>query len=519
MPKIPERPETQAQEAKPKPPEKKAEAKPVAKPKKKALAERPVLYPEYEAIICTGESAVTVQQMKDILGWEVIPKEDKEGEPLLTDHEGNKVRCLNNVGNRPFNLSWAQAISQDVLNRRFGPKGPNGETIIIGKTGTVLSAQHRGIGLVLAGQLWAQEEHWKKNWPEEPTMETFVVRGIDESHETVRTLDNVRPRSLTDVLFTEGVFASATATEQKALNRALAFAVSFLWSRTGMGNNAFIPRQTHGEAIDFIQRHKRLVDCVLHIHTENANQAITKKLSLGYASALMYLMGASATLPEKYHDKEILPSEKRIDFENWDKACEFFVLLGQGGEGFKHINQARRPVEGQKEDAPGGFIFAEGDGQGSQNERIGVLIKAWNAFLNGSITPSALKLAYKTEKADDGTITEVRLIEYPSIGGIDLGNNPISDEDEDEEASVSEVEKTKAEIDGKSPNPERRAKAEKAVSAIKKLRDQSDKAKAPGEVPSPEKTQHDSEGKPPAPKLKTIPKPAPKPAPKKGVKK
>ncbi len=149
-------------------------------------------------------------------------------EYLLLDFNEEKVRCWNNSEyspegkllktNRPFDESWCKKLSQSILSSQWaGPtcmgvgtismvyggdqpykaadgtvfkKGdkitvpeftPNGESIIIGQTGMVESAQHRLIGYIMAVQRWRSEkehDYWvAAGWETEPVLDTLVVSG------------------------------------------------------------------------------------------------------------------------------------------------------------------------------------------------------------------------------------------------------------------------------------------------------------------------------------------------------
>src|SRR5574337_1244132 len=135
------------------------EAPKAKKERKVVLIERPVRYPTIE--ICGVEIPlesfrITVARAKELLGWENedefyerLKKDDPEvsreactfeEEYLFLDEDKRKVRCWNNVHNRPFTMGWARSIAQDILNRKWHL---NLETIIISSTGAVLSGQHR----------------------------------------------------------------------------------------------------------------------------------------------------------------------------------------------------------------------------------------------------------------------------------------------------------------------------------------------------------------------------------------
>ena len=160
------------------------------------------------------------------------PNGQKIDHSMMVDMNKKRVKCLHNHTNRPFDKRWAERLAQDILNRYWFF---NGESIIVGKHGDILSGQHRLIGLVFAWQMWSSEKlckkRWRDNWPTEPTLDCLLVMGIDEDDKVVRTLDNVKPRSLSDVVYTSPLFAAYDMEERKVLSKILAPAVDILWDR------------------------------------------------------------------------------------------------------------------------------------------------------------------------------------------------------------------------------------------------------------------------------------------------
>lgn len=451
MPTVAEKPEAKAKE----------QVKPAQKLKQvKKEEERPVRYEQIKVKVFEGNSPLTANMAKELLGWEEETEENKfGGDYLLTDENGVKVRCLNNSRNRPFTESWARTLAQDILNRHFAPEGPNGETIIIGKTGLVTSGQHRLVGLILAAQMWAgpQKHHWHEKWETEPAIDTLLVTGVSDSALTTRTLDNVRPRSLSDVLFTSDEFARFKPKDRKPLCSMTDHAVRLLWKRTGADDDAFSPKRTHSEALDFISRHPKILKAVKHIYEENSEGAIGTgnkckiRIGPGYASGLMYLMAASDTDMDDYRNMEH-PGERKVNFEYWDKAEEFWVLLASGQ--LKEIKKAFA-----------GLTDPETGADGSITEKIAILAKAWALFKQGyEIKDKDLKLEYHTD--EDGT---KMLAEYVTFGGIDAGDEPPAKEEEGEAPQAEEAEEEVSEYKQK-----KKAKAEEIK---KKLMENREKLK------------------------------------------
>lgn len=407
----------------------KATAKKPTKAVEKAA--KPILYPDIEALICMEGDAITADKMKEILGWVEEPEQPKgEGaeklppevlfgnDYMLTDRYGKKVRCNNNTINRPFDSGLAETYAQEFLNKRWQL---NGESFIIGKYGQVESGQHRGIGLVLAEQdrqLDAIKEEkgeayvgWSKNWPTPVVYETVLVRGIDESDKVVNTIDTGRIRSLAHIVYRSDVFHNMPSKKKLEASKMLEAAIRVLWDRSGASDDPYAPRRTNSEALDFLEHHQHILRAVKHIQEENAaNRAIHKWCPVGQASALLYLMATSseATDAEKYRKGEPR-NEKKVSFDNWEQACDFWVNLAGGNP---ELRAVREKVGLLQDPVSGGGLG------GNVEERVAVIVKAWNLFKDGlPITQDDLSLDYYYDKEE-----LINAVQMPRIsGGIDIG--------------------------------------------------------------------------------------------------
>lgn len=424
MPKIETAPAAQAGvEANGVPPAAAEPAPKAAKAKKpKAPApEREVVYPEVDVMLCKGDDALTAEMFKDLLGWEEETDAVKFGDKYdLVDHFGKRVRLTKNGNNRPWSEPWSKHLAQDFLNRRWRL---NGETVVIGRYAQTLSGQHRGVGLILAAQMWADEglpgnARWKELWPDgPPTMEGIVVFGVDESSETTRTLDNVKPRTLADVLYTSGLFANKGPDDREALSRMTEAAVKLLWDRTGAKAGAYAPLRTHSEALDFIDRHPSLVDCVKHVHEENSEGQVREWVGPGTAAGLMYLMAAADADGETYRDADKPWSERGVGKgplkkqDGYKRAEQFWTLLAGKAPGFEPAVEALGRVKDHATGCGGTFP-----------ERTALVINCWSAyvggFLDGKTKNVEIGVDYKADRDDDGNLV---LDDFPVLTGIDLG--------------------------------------------------------------------------------------------------
>jgi hypothetical protein len=383
--------------------------------KKKAAAQetREIIYPMYTQDVYYGDRPITADLAKQWLGW----TEGTEEKPLpgphhLKDENGKKVFLANNTINRPFSDPWARSLAQDILN---GNWEMNGENIIIGETGLVLSAQHRLVGLVLASQIWAgdQKFHWHEFWKTEPVLESSVIFGIKEDPKVMRTLDNVKPRTFSDVLYTSEHLADLKASDRKTCATYASWAIKLLWSRTGAAGNAFNPKRTHATGSDFVNNHKTVLKCVRHINDENVENAIGSLIHPGYAAAMMYLMAASASDGDAYRNADP-PTEKHADLSRLEKAREFWVLLGSGSPVVREVRHALSALRGE-----------DGSDRGTTQEKLAIITKGWNAFIEaGEVAEADVALRY--EEDSDGVR---RLVEgTPEVGGIDFGDPNGDDE-------------------------------------------------------------------------------------------
>lgn len=419
--------------------------KPGAKVTSVKDAERKVLYPEVSVDVYQGDKPLTVEIAKDMIGWhEEGEKEKFNDEYDLKDENGKKIRLENNRRNRPFYEAWARQIAQDILNHKFAPEGPNGETVIVGKTGLTISAQHRLVALILASQIWENAEegsHWKKQWESEPTIETVVVYGISENPETTMTLDNTRSRTFSDSMYTTEVFKSSPAVKREKMLKVMEHAIRFLWDRTGQGDDAYSPYKTNSEQKEFYDRHKTLQRLVKHIYEEDnpvgegaEKRRVSFYLPVGRAAGLAYLMAASKSDPEVYRKAEVR-DEKILDMSMLDKATEFWTLLAGGSGKFTLVHKAIKALDNPETMA-----------KGTLTEKEAIVIKAWEAWSqNKPITEAVLKLKY------EGEGDEKMLDERPSVGGIDFLGQEVLDRGENDpseeeiEAAAMELRKKKQE--------------------------------------------------------------------------
>jgi hypothetical protein len=412
---------------------------PITAKKKPATSKKSgpeVVHAEYRIVQYTkGSEAgpLTAEVMKELIGWTTDKEEaEKAGvfHSALTDLEGNKVYLTKNKGNRPLEKGDAMKYGQDMLNRNWKR---NGEGLSVGEYGNVISGQHRGIGLILAEQRRVSEKekaHWKKVWGDEPLyIETHVAFGVGEDNDTKRTVDNVKTRTLTDVLYGTGKFEKIKSldnggklkpNEEKTLCRTMEYAVKTLWERTGAKKNPYSKYRTHSESLEFIDEHPTLLDCVVHVWTEfNRDwQTNTQRIPAGTASGLMYLMTVSETDPEKYEKKR---NEKSCDTSMKAKAEEFWFAFCEEKED-KELLALRNEIAKLSD--------GENDNSAISAEKIGMVCKAWNLFKDGEkVTAKAIKVRRDPNEKGHMLITDDAI----DVMGIDKGPYKVAEEEDEAE--------------------------------------------------------------------------------------
>lgn len=404
---------------------------------------REVIYPKVEVTLAQGENAVTAEQAKLLLGWQEVTDSEYD----LTDVHGKKVRLCNCVGNRWFTADNADMIAESILRPTTDKNGNqthhtkwrlNGETLIIGMTGTIISAQHRLVGLILAAQRWAMDKDAYPNWETEPVMETIVVYGIHEDEETTRTNDTGLGQTMAHAFYRSSHFADMPNKLRRSISRYAEHSVRCLWRRTGF---ATVEHRTNSEAMQFFEQHLHLKDCLKYVFDE---EKISENLSIGSAAGLMYLM-ASGHSERSHYERVGVRTEDPLDWDLWDKSCSFWVDFANKAENLKPI------FDGYAK------IIEETGSKPSAAEKEALIALAWSCYVGDEeITDDALYLSYDTE--EDGTMT---LTSDPKFGGIDLGYDvDHSLSGEEAETPVDEEEKPAPKAETKKPSNPSKAKAE-----------------------------------------------------------
>lgn len=416
--------------------------------------EREVVYDKIAVSKAIGEDAITAEKAKKLLGWQET--DDKDAAQLI-DREKRKILCANNTNNRPLSMPHVETLAQEIKQGRWRL---NGESLVIGKTGLIGSGQHQLVALILAEQdrtVGPDSAKLRKANPEPYSIEKIIVYGIDESDEVFNTLDTGRGRSLADVIFRAHYFAEfkvpaeggnrkLSKSEHAAISKMCENAIRLVWSRTGV-EDAFGLRRTHSESLAFLDRHKRIVECVKHVYVETMDKNIGAIMSPGYAAGLMYLMASSGSIKEGYY-KADPRSERRLNFDRFDRAAEFWTLLVANAPELKAVREAIAMYRNENTGTAA-----------TTAERMGILCLAWDQFQRGiKVTAKGLELEYAAT-ADGGQT----LVDKYTCGGIDQGNQPES-EDDGEVPAPAQVEAAKEEV--KAENVAKKAEPRKSAKEL-----------------------------------------------------
>lgn len=381
---------------------------------KAKAADRPVIYPDLEMRV----SKVTAEEARQLLGWTVV--DDKWKGDYYIHLDGTKYVLANNASNRVLDDSRADWVCQEILRGRWKL---NGETIVVGKHGSTLSAQHRLVGLIRAVARWTEDPSAYPYWAEEPTLHTALVLGVEEDDETVNTLDTGRPRTLTDVLYRMDTFAKLPRKERQTAAKALDYAIRFVWHRTGV-DDAYSVLRTHAESVDWMLHHAKLSKMVRHVIEEEggADKKLSRFLPLGTLAGLAYVAASSGGTGEKYLAANPR-TESKADWSAWDKAEAFITELA--GDALPAVANA--------------IADSSEEGRVTVAERVAILAKAWTRYAAGQKLRKDL-LALDFSYTDDNRKI---LNEFPLLGGIDAGDPADRDEDVTTE---EEVEAAKAQV-------------------------------------------------------------------------
>lgn len=367
-----------------------------------------------------GTKPLTVEDAMELIGWTLV----EEGPFQLHDVHGNKIRLASNSTNRPFRPGIYERYMNEILRDKWSL---NGETIIFDWDGKCQSGQHRLVAFIMAEETRReQKERWAKYHKGTITLECIVVHGIDPSPEVVDTIDQGQKRTIGDVFFRGEVFghgsrplslgegkdtielpAMGDKLRQKLCNIA-AGAARLVWLRAGGRVVSDAPHFPVSEAVDFIKDHPGLLYSVAFINGLEGGDSkdghkLSRFLTLGYASALFYLMATSSTDAEEFLEQ----GPSALDFKLKKKAQEFWGKFASGAE-----LKADDPIFVLRELLP----RIEAGSAVGRDEIVATIIRGFNAFMDNKKVKSK-DLVVRKAKDENG---KERLVDEPRLGGLDI---------------------------------------------------------------------------------------------------
>jgi hypothetical protein len=238
-------------------------------------------------------------------------------------------------------------------------------------------------------------------------MPDAIKKAIRAQRKKLPEMNRIAKQILRDMIDHSELFAGLNSSERRECFRMSSGAIDLLWDRTGAAHSDCVG-ETQSEHIDFLKHHPRLIECVKHLFEQDKEREISKlRLHTGQCAAMMYLMASSASDIDAYRNSNP-PSEKQLSWQNWDKAEEFWTLIAARNKRLVPVYDALRA------------LVDENAGGGSRRiEKLAVVAKAWRLFRDQEkITKKALALKYEED------VNGIRrLVEQPSVGGIDLGKS------------------------------------------------------------------------------------------------
>lgn len=370
--------------------------------------DREVLYPEVEARVFESKGdLLDSETAKTLLGWTVPDDGEKFSTYHIKDSQNRTVFCSNVELQRPFYTNLVNDLMWDILagNWEF-----NLESVIIGKTGIVLDGKHRLTALVMACEEYERNPERYPFWEEPPALEILVALGAREDKRLANTIGTGKPRSLTDSFYASGIFdLHQDHKNMRRLCRMAEHSLRVLWTRTGAKAEAYNTKFSHSDALDFIERHPTLLSCIRDVFELNDGKyQKIESFSGAYASGLYYLMAVSNTNPTLYRAADP-PEEQFLDFSAQELADQYWSDLAARDTKVNAVTDAIAEM------ADNGNI--------RQDERSAIIIKGWNAWIQrGKVTDKDVEL--EVEVNEHG---HRRLIEDPTINGIDVGAFPYED--------------------------------------------------------------------------------------------
>ncbi len=224
-----------------------------------------------------------------------------------------------NIRNRPVRYTKVARFARDM---RAGKWVLNGESIKIATDGTIIDGQHRLYGCIQA----------------ETPFQTIVIRGLPP--EVQDTVDTGSARSMADQF---GLRGEVNSTLLAAVTR-----WSFRWLRGSRGRSGHDQEPTHSEMIALLEAEPRLREAAAWANNARQQKSVPVNGSVWGMAWLLF------------HGSDHLAAEVFLEKVLTGEDCP----AGHPALAFRNRMWAAR-AEGQRL---------------NQNEQLGYLIMAWNAF-------------------------------------------------------------------------------------------------------------------------------------------
>lgn len=343
----------------------------------------------YRAVQITAEDAMY------FLGIEAPSK----GKTVPRPDEG-----LRNLTNRPYSVGAAKQIAAAILD---GEYEFTGESMIFSNQGITLDGQHR-----LGGLLWAT--HWWQRaldngtldevyptWADrKPFIEVLLVLGPQGAGQVRNKINTGRSRSTADVIYQDYRFGPDFKQKDRiALAKIVAPASRLVWGRINGKLIRNTPKMDQREAMTFVHHHPgipALCEFVYALDREPDNiGCVGRLIPPSVLAGMGYLMAVARTPPGLGQANTV-----DLDFSLYSEAKEFIQSLvrGDGLQAGSPILLLRNALLAAK---------TKSSGKRARDARIGLLVMAWNRWIDGQKEGLRLSDIIPEEGAD------------PRLGGLD----------------------------------------------------------------------------------------------------
>lgn len=282
------------------------------------------------------ETAIIVNKFGSREAMDILGIEPSEAEAWLKKMSMMNGSTKANIHNRPFKAGLAQQYTLDILHGRWRY---NGESIILSKSGALISGQHRCFAVIKAEKLRQMAPAKYPAWKGPVHIKQLIATGIND--EVADTTDQGEKRQHGDVIFRKGLFDEYMTgqnepefkqADKKKLAKDLSTALRVVWLRIGGASVTDFVRFPKSEMLAFLEKHPRIKDCVIHVYRADdlGSKLVCSTVSRAYMAAAMYLAMTAASDRSDYD----VNGTASIDYSFKNQAEDFvdYYASGQGVE-------------------------------------------------------------------------------------------------------------------------------------------------------------------------------------------